>query len=125
VATDLNRDGNLDLISSEGPVWLGNGDGTFHEGAYLPSSVRGYHITAGDYDRDRKLDLVTAGIPFTDTVQYLRGNGTATFTSQGPFAAGSEPVGIVSGDFNGDHFPDVVTAHDLRISVLLNTGPSH
>ena len=43
-------------------------------------------------------------------ISLLLGNGDGTFKSPVSFAAGDFPVGIASGDFNGDGNPDVVVA---------------
>src|SRR5581483_1564078 len=59
---DFNHDGNLDVAVPEPPgssglgLLLGNGDGTFLEGAqYAVGS--GSWVTVGDFNGDHKLDL--------------------------------------------------------------------
>src|SRR5262249_61328020 len=57
------------------------------------------------------------------TVRVLLGNGDGTFqTTHVSYAAGGDFVAL--GDFNGDGFPDAVTANfsSNDVSILLNDG---
>jgi hypothetical protein len=62
VTTDINGDGNLDLISANfdaGTVslLLGDGDGSFNQQTPLPVFVAPFGIATGDFDRDGRIDL--------------------------------------------------------------------
>ena len=54
----------------------------------------------------------------------LLGRGDGTFTPPLDLAAGSSPVAVAVGDFNGDGRPDVAAANagSNTVSVLLNDG---
>ena len=99
------------------------GDGTFQA---PNSSVTGAHpesITAGDFNGDGKVDLVTADA-FGNTVSVHVGNGDGTFGAATSFAVGTFPVSVVTGDFNGDGSLDLATADfgGSTASVLLGNG---
>jgi hypothetical protein len=55
-------------------------------------------------------------------VGVLLGNGDGTFQDPLFFDVGPNPIGIASGDFSGDGFPDLVTGNfgSNTVSVLLN-----
>src|SRR5262249_61687508 len=57
-------------------------------------------------------------------VSVLLGNGDGTFQQAVHCAAGSNPSGIVAGDFNGDGRTDLVVANvnSNDVSVLLGNG---
>jgi hypothetical protein len=91
-----------------------NGDGTF--GAPLttfPQNALGV-IGLGDFNRDGKLDFVTAQIaPDSIQLSVFLGNGDGTFTpgqvtSLGTDPDGSAPTLVYVGDFNHDGKLDVI-----------------
>jgi acetyl esterase/lipase len=124
---DLNGDQIEDLAvanndSDNVSILLGNGDGTF-------APVRNYPVgpaeslAIGDVDGDGILDVVTANR--SSIVAVLLGNGDGTFQPSRGFWAGTEPVSVAVGDFNGDARADLAVAqvYSGQLSVLLNNGP--
>jgi hypothetical protein len=114
---DFNGDGKPDLAISNSSfvvILLGNGDGSFlpptaYNAGYLPIAV-----TVGDFNGDGKLDLAVGDDgPYLyqgytgDTISILLGNGDGTFRSPISYTAGSQPVALALGDFNGDGSLDV------------------
>lgn len=85
-----------------------------------PSSV-----AVGDFNGDGKLDLATANLG-SNNVTVLLGNGMGGFAAatNSPFAAGTGPLPIAVGDFNGDQKLDFATANqgNNNVSVLLGNG---
>src|SRR5439155_126435 len=73
---------------------------------------------------DGREDLVIAN--FSDTVSVMLGNGDGTFQPpvNYPVSTNSGPIGIVVGDFNRDHKPDVATTNFISglVSVLMGNG---
>src|SRR5437870_3749265 len=65
LATDLNHDGHLDLVTGNNAatnisVLLGNGNGTFRNATHYPTSHQPSSMTPGDFNGDRNIDLVIA-----------------------------------------------------------------
>lgn len=138
---DVDADGDLDAVAAREywfspgiAVLLNRGDGTFGpESLYhLGSSMSVGDVKLSDFDSDGDLDAVTTvpGNAGTDSrIALWRNNGDATFSPAQLFAAGPGPTGLVVGDFNGDRFPDVITADNgyvagsnATISLLRHNG---
>ena len=72
---DFNGDGKTDILTSDGTMNLGNGDGTFKLGT--PVSVSsGQVLAVADFNGDGKPDVLEQG---TGTLLVLLGNGDGTF----------------------------------------------
>ena len=116
---DVNGDGNLDLVQSNGSgtvaVLLGNGTGTFFTAALQNIGMSSQDLKVGDFNGDGKADLVV-----TNGSQVTVFSGTAAGTFQSPT---SYPVvgasRLETGDINGDGNRDVVANNGM---VLLGRG---
>lgn len=124
---DFNGDGRLDFIvvnqACQGATFclttfLGNGDGTFRQGASLPfnTSATGSPfpglLYVGDFNRDGKLDLLfwpNSGLntSVSDLYEFL-GNGNGTFQQPIDILQNFEPFAVA--DLNHDGIPDIVEA---------------
>ncbi|HEU4402577.1 MAG TPA: VCBS repeat-containing protein [Candidatus Polarisedimenticolia bacterium] len=134
VAADLNKDGKLDLavtlsrVSGEGQVAVMTGDGL---GAFAPSPVAFTGpepdvMTAGDFNRDGNVDLVTASLT-GNTVSVLQNTGAAPSVSflmggKVTLPVGSFPQALVVADFNRDGKPDLAVANEFLNNVSVATG---
>jgi hypothetical protein len=112
---DLNRDGNLDITTSNQDdnsvsVLLGDGGGGFKPAAGSPFAVG---RAVGDVNRDGNLDIVTPNVR-GNTVTVLLGDGRGGFTpaAKSPYAVATRPFYIAIGDVSGDALPDLITTHD-------------
>lgn len=129
---DFNGDGVPDAAvgvtrgsdTSRVQVLLGTGDGSFTvSDAHMVNGFQSpARMSAHDVNGDWIADLVVGGCG-GDDVSVLVGKGDGTFEGFAAFAAGSGPIGVVTGDMNADGLLDVLTANSTAnsVSVLLNT----
>jgi hypothetical protein len=128
---DFNGDGNLDLAYASiwGPhdepytgmsVSLGNGNGTFAPDWKYTDSGGVYisELTAGDFNRDGKLDLA-AGDCCNTSIFLGSGDGTFHLTTT---YSGDGGGNMVTGDFNGDGILDLLIFGSQGISLAFGNG---
>lgn len=130
---DFNADGKKDLVvttrnSSPGyaHIYLGAGNGTFSGPNSLATAQGPSDVLTGDFNKDNKQDVITANIN-SGTISVMIGQGTGLFNAAQTYtvvSTTSQPWGLASADFNGDTYPDIVTANYplSNVAVLLNNG---
>ncbi|MBK5111514.1 MAG: VCBS repeat-containing protein [Thermoleophilia bacterium] len=127
---DLNSDGNQDAaianqFGTSVSVLYGDGSGNFSPAPKdLTVGSQPSAILIRDLNGDKELDMATANAKRGD-ISVLLGDGTGKFTAAdgSPYAAGTLPLYIASGDLNGDNRPDLATVtRSGTVSVLLNNG---
>jgi len=129
---DFNQDGKLDLVAKGYGlfVYLGNGDGTFHEFKNFPYGDLANEIVTGDLNGDGKLDLLLLQVSNGGIVlNVLLGKGDGTFHKPvqigsfgGSVLCGAQLPGNVLTDLNGDGKLDIVFCNQTEIIILLGNG---
>lgn len=126
---DFNHDGLPDLAVAAAccpnggvSILLGNGDGTFKPAVTYEAGISPTSVVAADFNHDGNLDLAVAN-SLSNYVSILLGNGDGTFRASAQKPPLIHPAThILSGDFNGDGKPDLVTIGTNIISVMLGNG---
>ena len=134
-AGDVNNDGHLDVITSDGAgnaqVFLGNGHGSFTELAPFADGAGGMggesQFLLADLYGHGKLDLIVGNFGsqgYPGPLLVLEGNGDGTFGNSVSLIAGFFPTYVAARDMNGDGRPDLVVANTISssITVLINHG---
>jgi hypothetical protein len=124
VGGDFNGDGHLDIAwasssaSSSIGVALTNMMGQWLAPNAIAVSVPD-GLAMADFDRDGRLDLLTA----TYGVTFMRGKLDGTFEAPITFSSGADTTHVVPGDLNEDGKLDAVVSRGASLLVFLNTLP--
>ncbi len=78
-----------------------------------------YYLTIGDFNRDGKLDIISAN-DGNSTVGVLLGTGTGTFGATTYYPVGSGDIFANVGDINGDDRVDITAVTAGGLAVLLS-----
>jgi hypothetical protein len=127
---DFNGDGKPDIAVTDSSqkqviVYLNNGNGSFSSPIATPiqmGALGAGAIVVGDFNEDRKLDLIVGTIAGSQANILLSGNGDGTFT-QGQTLPGS--FGFFSGavvDINHDSHLDLIAGGNGTLYVYLGDG---
>ena len=107
ISADVNGDHKKDIITSEGQVFLGAGDGLTFTLVPTPafprivaaSNVYAPNIVAADFNKDGKVDLVTDD---GQVIRTYRGAGDGTFTAGPAYSTIGNRGYLVATDLDGD-----------------------
>jgi len=114
-SADFNGDDKPDLLSSDGTLQLGNGNGTFTAGTQVP----GTPLAIADFNGDGKPDVLESG---TGTLLVLLGNGNGTFKAAATTASAAALQPLAATDLNGDGKADAVGIFGSNLVVYLSKG---
>ncbi len=127
---DLNNDGKLDVVLTShmgtAAAFLGIGDGTFQSPIPTFSGNATEFLALADFNRDGNTDVAFADFSSTagPGVLAAAGLGDGHFSTSNTVtlntSGGTQVVAVA--DFNGDGWPDIVTADAVgnKVSVFLN-----
>ena len=107
ITADVNGDTHKDIVTAQGQVFLGSGDGvTFTQvpqPAFPPivSGTSGFvpSLVAADFNHDGKLDLATDD---GSRIRISLGNGDGTFVAGASYATTSDWGFLIATDLDGD-----------------------
>jgi FG-GAP-like repeat/Abnormal spindle-like microcephaly-assoc'd, ASPM-SPD-2-Hydin len=101
-AAPLKAGGNIDLVASNfgasgdgATVFEGNGDGTFQPGVFYPAGGEDWFVGVGDFNGDRKPDLILTN-GNSDDVILLLNTGVVSFSPTTPLNFAKQAVGTTS-----------------------------
>jgi FG-GAP-like repeat/FG-GAP repeat len=114
---DFNGDGKPDILSYDGTLNLGNGDGTFYTGVQLNTAV----LAVADFNGDGKPDVYILANTSPVQTAILFGNGDGTF--QAPvIVTGIVPLDVWAVDLNGDGKADLLGLSNDGKQLLVYIG---
>lgn len=125
---DLNDDGLLDLVASDGlsRVWtkVNLGGRQFGDQGFVNAGVGALDMQSADLDKDGDFDLVVANRT-EQSLSFLENTGSGVLTRRiGGHALPGRPAGLVLEDFDGDGRTDVMVnlQTDGFLSLVLGIG---
>jgi hypothetical protein len=130
LTTDLNLDGNLDLVTANTKnstlsILYGNGTGSFNSTPDIKVAAEPTMSAVGDIDRDGYPDLVTNARGAKMFV-VLQGNGDGSFRKPIPTRTGKVPLNVILGDYNHDDKIDAaVTLTFATMELYIGTGDGY
>jgi hypothetical protein len=128
---DFNGDGYPDLATTSAPddsiyILLNKKTATPSFQAPVPYLLSDgtpapgpYYLTIGDFNRDGKLDIISANNG-NATVGIMLGTGTGTFGAMTYNSVGSDDIFANVGDINGDDRVDITAVTGTGLAVLLS-----
>ncbi|UOR05096.1 FG-GAP-like repeat-containing protein [Hymenobacter aerilatus] len=120
---DIDADGNLDIITSSGAVYVYRGDGKGNLSApqILEGTGRFDHLRLADFDADGDLDLLTGSRDAFKGVKLFYNDGTGQFKRYATAGDNTVPRSVTVADFNLDGSLDMVVTGDS----IYNLGNSY
>jgi hypothetical protein len=127
-ALDLNKDGNIDVVTVNPNVdtvsiLLGAGNGQFAAPQNVSVGDKPVGVILADLNGDTNIDIATVN-ETARNVSLLFSNGNGSFQNAVAVAVGNGPISISSGDIEGDSDTDLAVANqsDDTVTILLNNG---
>jgi Bacterial Ig-like domain (group 3)/FG-GAP-like repeat len=129
---DFNRDDKVDLAvggANGVSILLGKGDGTFLAAHTFPvgsgGSVRA--MAVADLRGNGEDDVIAVLDDFEPYMYVLSGDGKGSLGKPVRYSGSDNPIGMATGDFNGDGAVDVAVQNfsSTGISIFYNQGGTH
>jgi hypothetical protein len=128
VATDIDGDGDLDLVVTQNgndyvSVLINDGSGSFASPANYDTGSGPYTVKVSDLDNDGLLDLSVTN-DSDGTISILLNDGVGGFDTAVNYSLQSGPRDHHHADLNGDGYLDIVVYNvwSGSFSVLMNDG---
>ena len=127
---DLDGDGDLDVVvaglnfvnAATTIVYRNNGNGTFTQAASLTGVYNG-SVAVGDFDNDRRPDIVLAGSNGSSAVTTVyRNYGSFSFVNTGVNLPGTRLASVAWGDFDNDGRPDILISGTSTLTLPATAG---
>lgn len=112
---DFNGDSKPDLLSGDGALDLGAGNGIFTAGTH----VSGKPVAVADFNGDGRADILEQT---TGTLVVLLGIGNGRFQAPVNSASGANLSVVAAADLNGDGKADVVGLFNSVLLVYISKG---
>ena len=128
LARDFDGDDVIDIVAvsfNSLSLLRGRGDGTFDGSIRTVVGNGGNALLSDDFNGDGRIDLATVNMGLRDhSVSVLLSRGAGTFEDARTIRTGTAPDNLLSGDFNRDGHPDLVTANvgSRDVSIILGRG---
>ena len=136
ISADFDGDGKPDIAvleSAGGSIYIFKNSGiaaapfNATPTLQLRDGVGDSYVTVADFDGDGKLDIATVNFSYEGAISVFKNTSTTgnlSFAASISLGGGKSPLGITSGDFNGDGKLDIATANDgtNTFSIFLNTS---
>ncbi len=127
---DFNNDGYPDIAVSDGTagnisILLNNHVGGFAAAVAYTVGGTPTALVLGDFNADGRTDIAVANAASgSGRVSVLLGTGNGVFSAAAPYAVGSGPSDVTTGDFNNDGVLDLAVANATsnNISILIGVG---
>jgi len=128
---DVNNDGRLDLLFSDGQSFptgvrlqLGDGQGGFGALTTAVAGIEPRQLVMADFNHDGNLDMLVSGYRGVYGMEVSLGNGQGNFTSRPFMPGGGLTTSPQVGDLNADGHPDLVALAYVQtgFSLLVRLG---
>jgi hypothetical protein len=113
---DLNADGNLDIVNSNGSqldntisVFIGNGDGTFQPQVVVPVGFRPSDVLLADFDRNGRSEVIVTHFG-SSAIYYLKPDANGVLGPPEIINVGAAQNNAVAADFDNDGWLDAMVA---------------
>ena len=128
---DFDGDGLIDVATANGrrqtvSVFINNGDGTLQPEKIARAENANHLLSmiSGDFDKDGDLDLAMSDSHIS-MVHLLFNDGSANFSGEANYPAGSGTNSVTTSDIDNDNDLDLITANPMdggSLTVLFNGG---